>query len=130
MSWQDYVNKQLLATGSLRDALIMGMDGVIWARSTGLQETKPEEVQNLLASLSDGGATLEDVGGIRVAGTRYLYLAGEPGVFLSCKRAAVGLYVRQTQRVAIVALYQDPATLQQCEACVTSLCHYLGNKGF
>ena len=50
-------------------------------------------------------------------------------MFLSCKRAAVGLYVRQTERVVIAALYQDPATLHQCEACVTSLCRYLSNKG-
>ena len=64
------------------------------------------------------------------AGTRYLFLEGEPGVFLSCKRAAVGLYARQTDRVAIAALYQDPATPQQCAACVTSLCRYLSNKGF
>jgi hypothetical protein len=33
MSWQDYVDKQLLGSGCIREAAICGLDGNVWARS-------------------------------------------------------------------------------------------------
>ncbi|XP_037084118.1 profilin-like [Pollicipes pollicipes] len=128
MSWLDYVNKQLIATGSVRDALIAGDDGVVWAQSRGF-EPKPEEVLRVIESLKDGGQSLAE-DGIRVAGTRYIYLNGEPDRFFSCKRSTVGLYVRRTERVVVVALYEDPVTSRQCADCVINLCNYLATKGF
>ena len=35
MSWQSYVDDQLLATGNVAQAAICGHDGNIWAQSTG-----------------------------------------------------------------------------------------------
>lgn len=33
MSWQDYVDKQLLASGFVNHAAIIGTDGSLWAKS-------------------------------------------------------------------------------------------------
>jgi len=33
MSWQDYVDKQLLASGFVNHAAIIGSDGALWAKS-------------------------------------------------------------------------------------------------
>jgi len=33
MSWQDYVDKQLLASGFVNHAAIIGTDGALWAKS-------------------------------------------------------------------------------------------------
>ncbi len=33
MSWQDYVDKQLLASGFVNHAAIIGSDGSLWAKS-------------------------------------------------------------------------------------------------
>ena len=41
MSWQDYIAKQLLSTNMVRDALIAGADGAIWAQSKNLKVRRP-----------------------------------------------------------------------------------------
>ena len=64
------------------------------------------------------------------SGTRYVFLQGSAGQYLSCKRGTAGLYVRGTERLAIAAVYQEPITLQQCAACVDNLCQYLASRGF
>jgi profilin len=33
MSWQDYVDKQLIGSGRVKEAAICGLDGNVWARS-------------------------------------------------------------------------------------------------
>lgn len=35
MSWQDYVDNQLLASGCVQKAVIAGQDGTVWAKSEG-----------------------------------------------------------------------------------------------
>lgn len=37
MSWQDYVDKQLLASGCVQQAVIAGQDGSVWAKSDGFE---------------------------------------------------------------------------------------------
>ena len=35
MSWQDYVEKELIASGFVTHAAIIGTDGTLWAKSAG-----------------------------------------------------------------------------------------------
>jgi hypothetical protein len=37
MSWQDYVDRQLLATNCVTRACIAGLDGNVWAKSEGFE---------------------------------------------------------------------------------------------
>lgn len=37
MSWQDYIDRQLLASGCVTKAAIAGLDGNIWASSAGFE---------------------------------------------------------------------------------------------
>lgn len=37
MSWQDYVDKQLLASRCVTKAAIAGLDGNVWAKSDGFE---------------------------------------------------------------------------------------------
>merc|ERR1719357_354204 len=46
MSWQDYVNTQLVGK-NLKDAAIAGHDGNVWAKSANFNVT-PGEIQNIL----------------------------------------------------------------------------------
>merc|ERR1712232_860393 len=52
MSWQDYVDKNLVGTGKVKKAGIYGLNGAKWAASSGFNVTATE-VKNLLAGLSD-----------------------------------------------------------------------------
>lgn len=40
MSWQDYVDKQLLASKCVTKAAIVGHDGHVWAKSDGFDVSK------------------------------------------------------------------------------------------
>ena len=48
MSWQAYIDDQLLATKIVKDAVICGHDGNIWAKSAGFN-VSAEELQAFLA---------------------------------------------------------------------------------
>lgn len=46
MSWQDYVDKQLLASRCVTKAAIAGHDGNVWAKSEGFEvSSAPKEYQ-------------------------------------------------------------------------------------
>jgi profilin len=42
MSWQDYVDKQLLASKCVSKACIAGFDGNVWAKSEGFDVRKEQ----------------------------------------------------------------------------------------
>merc|ERR1711928_30629 len=49
MSWQSYVDEQLIASGMVTAAAIAGHDGNIWAKSNGFNAS-PDEVKRLLSN--------------------------------------------------------------------------------
>merc|ERR1712115_772351 len=61
MSWQSYVDEQLIASGMVTAAAIAGHDGNIWAKSNGFNAS-PDEVKRLLSNwgpnLAMGGVTV------------------------------------------------------------------------
>lgn len=46
MSWQDYVDNQLIASQCVKKAAIAGLDGTIWARSEGFEVSAKEKERN------------------------------------------------------------------------------------
>ncbi|KAK2575870.1 hypothetical protein KPH14_007242 [Odynerus spinipes] len=67
MSWQDYVDKQLLASRCVTKAAIAGHDGNLWAKSEGFEVSKEE-----LAKLVQGFAEQDILtsSGVTLAGNR------------------------------------------------------------
>ena len=66
MSWQAYVDTNLVGTGSVTKACIIGHDGSVWATSAGFSIVGDEGTKLV------GGFT--NPGGLRASG---LYLAGD-----------------------------------------------------
>ena len=62
MSWQSYVDDQLVATKMVKHAVICGHDGIIWAKSVGFHVTV-EELKALLARYNDP----EGMGQVRIS---------------------------------------------------------------
>ena len=67
MSWQSYVDDQLLATKQVTKAAIAGHDGTIWATSEGFSVSQ-EEVKAILANFADQEKLAQN--GITIAGSR------------------------------------------------------------
>ena len=67
MSWQSYVDDQLLATKSVTKAAIAGHDGTIWANSEGFA-VSGEEVKMILSNFGDSDKLAQN--GLTIAGSR------------------------------------------------------------
>ena len=44
MSWQEYIDKQLMASGVVRHAVIAGHDGNIWAKDEPFNVSRPNSL--------------------------------------------------------------------------------------
>ena len=75
MSWQSYVDDQLLATKVVTKAVIAGHDGSIWATSEGFKVTT-EDIKKILANFENRDLLAQN--GITVAETRYVVQRIEP----------------------------------------------------
>uniref|UniRef100_A0A182WGT2 Profilin n=1 Tax=Anopheles minimus TaxID=112268 RepID=A0A182WGT2_9DIPT len=54
MSWQDYVDNQLLASQCVSKAAIAGHDGGVWAKSEGFEGVTDEMMMRLRRLQRDG----------------------------------------------------------------------------
>ena len=72
MSWQTYVDDQLLATKIVKYAVICGHDGTVWAKSAGFN-VSDNELKVLLAKYDKP----EEMGvcGPTIAGKMFMYLS-------------------------------------------------------
>ncbi|KAL7040882.1 hypothetical protein ACKWTF_000546 [Chironomus riparius] len=94
MSWQDYVDNQLIASQCVSKACIAGHDGGVWAKSEGFDVTKEE-----LAKLVQGFDKTEilTAGGVTLAGQRHIYLSGTDRV-VRAKLGKTGVHCMKTQQ--------------------------------
>lgn len=67
MSWQSYVDDQLLATKVVTKAVIAGHDGSVWAASEGFS-VSTEDVKKILEDFPNSELLAQN--GVTVAGTR------------------------------------------------------------
>ena len=158
MSWQSYVDDQLLATKTVTAAAIAGHDGNLWATrcttttssttttstSTGFPATA-EEVRKVLGSMGDtqglamAGVT---IGGVRCPQLqgflfsclqylfpRYMYLSGDEKVIRARKKTA-GLHIMKTVQAVIIAVYDEPIVPEQCANTTEKLGDYLISVGY
>merc|ERR1712029_736300 len=76
MSWQDYIDTQLIGK-ELKDAVIAGHDGNVWAKSQNFNVT-PSEIQAILKNYDNQESLASS--GFHLGGTKYFYLSGDDEV--------------------------------------------------
>ncbi|CAD1472938.1 unnamed protein product [Heterotrigona itama] len=121
MSWQDYVDKQLLASRCVTKAAIAGHDGNLWAKSEGFEVSK-EELTKLVQGFDEQDILTSS--GVTLAGNRYIYLSGTDRV-IRAKLGKVGVHCMKTTQAVVVSLYEDPIQPQQAASVVEKLGDYL-----
>jgi len=126
MSWQDYVDKQLLASGCVTKAFIAGLDGNVWAKSPGFEVSK-EEALTLVKGFDNKDILTS--GGLTLAGTRYIYLSGTEKV-IRAKLGKVGIHCMKTTQAVVISTYDDPIQPQQAASVVEKLGDYLISCGY
>merc|ERR1712037_531172 len=77
MSWQSYVDDQLISTNMIKNAVIAGHDGNIWASSSGFNVTATE-----LEVILDRYSSTDQLAmnGVTVGGTKYMFLSANDRV--------------------------------------------------
>ncbi|XP_026756876.1 profilin [Galleria mellonella] len=126
MSWQDYVDKQLMASRCVTKAAIAGHDGNVWAKSEGFEISK-DEVGKIVAGFEN--ESLLTSGGVTIAGTRYIYLSGTERI-IRAKLGKVGVHCMKTQQAVVISLYEEPIQPQQAASVVEKLGDYLITCGY
>jgi len=126
MSWQSYVDDQLLAHKTVSQAAICGHDGNIWATSTGFAVT-PAELKHL--SVNFGNMDVMPMQGITVGGTKYMFLSANDRVMRG-KKGTSGVHIMKTVQAIIVCVYHEPIVAEQCANTTEKLGEYLIGVGY
>ncbi|KAF9491050.1 Profilin/allergen [Pleurotus eryngii] len=126
MSWQAYVDTNLVGTGKVSQAAILGQQGGVWAISSGLQ-ISPEEQAAIVAAHKD----LDHVraNGIRIAGVKYFVTSAEGGTVIG-KKGEAGVFLVQTKQAILVAIYTAPIQAGEASGIVLGLSDYLVGVGY
>jgi len=126
MSWQTYVDTNLVGTGKVARAAIIGQQGGIWATSAGF--TLPSEEQtNVIALFNNLDEALAK--GIRVSGEKYFTLLADKDHIYG-KKQANGVVIVKTKQAILVAVYEAPIQAPECTPVVEGLADYLRGVGY
>ncbi|GAA6060188.1 hypothetical protein JCM10212_005189 [Sporobolomyces blumeae] len=126
MSWQTYVDSNLLGTGKITNAAILGQAGGVWASSAGY--TLSTEEQNAILKAFSSPETAQ-ANGIRAAGQKFFTIsANERSVY--GKKQADGIVIVKTTQGVLVAEYAHPTQPGEATTIVEGLADYLIGVGY
>ncbi|CCL99615.1 uncharacterized protein FIBRA_01633 [Fibroporia radiculosa] len=126
MSWQAYVDNNLIGTGKVSKAAILGLAGGVWASSPGYTLSSDEQ-KAIIASFASPGTA--QASGIRLAGQKFFTLqANERSIY--GKKAADGCVLVKTKQAVLVTEYVAPLQAPEATPIVESLADYLIGVGY
>jgi len=121
MSWQSYVDDQLLATKKVQKAVICGHDGNIWAASAGFNATV-DELKKIATNY--GNMDVLPMSGITVGGTKYMFLSCADRVMRG-KKGTSGVHIMKTNQAILISVYEEPVVPEECATVTEKLGEYL-----
>jgi len=126
MSWQAYVDTNLVGSGKVTRAAILGLQGGVWASSPGYTLSQ-EEQKAIIHGFEAPDAILAS--GIRVAGQKFFTLSVIDRT-IQGKKGADGIIIVKTKQAVLVAEYIAPIQAPEATPVVEGLADYLINAGF
>merc|ERR1712115_146533 len=126
MSWQSYVDDQLISTNMIKNAVIAGHDGNIWASSAGFNVTAAE-----LKVILDRYSSTDQLAmnGLMVGGTKYMFLSANDRV-VRARKGQSGVHCIKTVQALIVCVYEEPVVPEQAATVTEKLGEYLISVGY
>ncbi|CAH7687985.1 profilin [Phakopsora pachyrhizi] len=125
MSWQPYVDDNLMGTGYFSDAAILGQLGGVWASSPNFNVT-PEEQDSLTKGFDDSEAI--QASGIRLANVKYLTIVtNERSIY--GKKGGTGCICVKTKQAVVVAVYKAGVQPGEATKAAESFADFLINSG-
>lgn len=146
MSWQSYIDNDLVGTGKIASAAIHGLDGSQWATSVGfnvssfaqesLLSQRPakeitkisgEEVEKIVKGYADPDTVRSD--GFHLQGEKYITIKAD-GKTLYAKRGQKGVYAVKTGMALVVGTFDTPIQPGDAAKAVDNFADYLISKGY
>jgi len=126
MSWQAYVDQNLVGTGRIAQAAIIGQDGNTWATSAGFQ-VSPVDGKRLVGGFVNPNEIIS--GGILLAGVKYLALRYDNRSIYG-KKGPGGCICVKTKQAVLVAIYGEGSQPGDATNIVEKLADYLISVGY
>ncbi|KAA1472744.1 profilin [Dentipellis sp. KUC8613] len=126
MSWQAYVDTNLVGSGKVAKAAILGQAGGVWAASPGYTLSTDEQ-KAVLNVFND--PTSAQANGVRLAGQKFFTLRVNDRSYYG-KKAADGVVIVKTKQAVLVAEYVAPAQAAEATPVVEGLADYLISVGY
>jgi len=123
MSWQSYVDNNLIGSGCVTAAGIYDFQGNPWAYSAGFA-AQIAEVAAISGHLSADASGLAATG-LVIAGVKYMFVRGETGEFVVGKKGNEGVVVYKCNTCLLVGYHNDKIQPGQCSATVAKLGDFL-----
>ncbi|ORX62631.1 Profilin/allergen [Hesseltinella vesiculosa] len=126
MSWQQYVDNNLIGTNQVSEAAIYGLNGTLWASSPGFT-LAANEVTELIGGFSNSDVIIAN--GIHLNSVKYLTLrADERSIY--AKKSADGACIVKTNQAILVGVYKEGMQPGSCTKVVEGLADYLISVGY
>ncbi|GJJ12912.1 hypothetical protein Clacol_007159 [Clathrus columnatus] len=126
MSWQAYVDTNLLGSNKISKAAILGQKGGVWAASAGYT-LSPQEQSAILAAHTNPDAT--QANGIRLCNQKFFTLSVNARSVYG-KKSAEGCLLVKTKQAILVAEYGPPNQHAEVAKVVEGLADYLISVGY
>ncbi|KAG1823219.1 profilin [Suillus variegatus] len=133
MSWQAYVDNNLVGTKKVTQAAILGKAGGVWAKSSEIT-ISPEEQKAITAAFTNKAAV--QASGFRIANQKYFFLSSDTYgddpdlIVVQGKKQTDGAVLAQTKQAILVVTYIYPQTAQDAGLLVTNLGAYLASQRY
>ncbi|KAF9364220.1 profilin, required for normal timing of actin polymerization in response to thermal stress [Mortierella sp. NVP85] len=126
MSWQEYVDSNLVGTGKVSKAAIFGLDGSCWAISKDLSIVQAD-IQTLIAAFDNPKEIQEK--GIHLDSKKYVHLRSDAKSIYG-RLGSEGVTCVKTKRAVLVGLYADGMQAGTSTVVVEALGDYLSARDY
>ena len=126
MSWQAYVDSNLVGSGKVSRAAILGQQGGVWAASPGYNLSAAEQKAVIDAVCPE---VTHPANGITLAGRKFITVRTDVRSIYGRKQQD-GLAVVKTKQGILVAEYDAPIQAGESTVVVEGLADYLVSVGY
>jgi len=126
MSWQTYVDSNLVGSGHVSKAAIIGLDGSVWAKTAGWNiEADAPAIANAMKQPADSLFGT----GISFEKEKYFAIYSQDGTFYG-KKGPNGLSLAKSTQCITVGWHQENINPANCRMTVEGIRDYLQSTGY
>jgi profilin len=125
-SWQNYIENNLIGSGSITDAAILQLDGVTLAASKDFVISS-EDARFILDGMKDSSLFYKR--GVVINGVRHIFRSGSANI-VRAEKETRGVYIYKTDKLLIVCTYDMPIKPTHAASAVNLLASSLVELGY